>query len=574
MLLLSALYRARSCRLRFYDVHFLVTSSLIREYSHFSGAMISPYDDDNHEFFRYTSGRWLWNEKEQLLERYRRFNVLELQLAAANAVGSHCAKMTKIGEGNFNKVFKLTMEDQSTVIARIPHPNAGPPRITTASEVATMDFARSVLGIPVPRVLAYCANTTNPVGSEYILMEIASGAQLSEVWDHMEIDDQAKVVESVTDVETKFLSISFAQSGALFYAKDMPNCTPAEINGEVSQVVKDDIRRRFVLGPTVEREFWEEERAQMDLDRGPWTSANAYMEAIAHREIRWIQQYAKPRTPSVPLQSSAAQDSPVAHTDLLQKYLSVIAKLIPTEKDLLLPTLWHRDLHRGNVFVKDGEVSSIIDWQSVWVGPRILRARNPQLVDYDGTIQTKLLEGFKDLGPEEKNQVRDDVRRSILLYIYETTTASRNPALYKVMRCPNGKTLDQLLEFASDSWDGDILPLREVLIRIERDWHLTDTTSQCPYHFSKEEIAQHRRDGEGFNETAEFWENLEGRVDRTGYTLPQHFEDAVAYFSKLREVGLETLEDEERKTFDLQTRWLLDYATDDGSPSEKCSNAP
>jgi hypothetical protein len=48
--------------------------------------------------------------------------------------------MSKIGEGNFNKVFKLAMHDGSAVMARIPHPNAGPAFYTTASEVATTDF--------------------------------------------------------------------------------------------------------------------------------------------------------------------------------------------------------------------------------------------------------------------------------------------------------------------------------------------------------------------------------------------------------------------------------------------------
>jgi hypothetical protein len=49
----------------------------------------------------------------------------------------------------------------------------------------------------------------------------------------------------------------------------MPRYTPAEIRGEVLQTVKEDVQRRFVIGPTVEREFWEAERAQMALDRGP-----------------------------------------------------------------------------------------------------------------------------------------------------------------------------------------------------------------------------------------------------------------------------------------------------------------
>lgn len=65
--------------------------------------MDPAYDNDGHELFHYTSGRWLWKEKERLFERYRRFNVLELQNAAIVAVGSRsCTQMSKIGEGNFN----------------------------------------------------------------------------------------------------------------------------------------------------------------------------------------------------------------------------------------------------------------------------------------------------------------------------------------------------------------------------------------------------------------------------------------------------------------------------------------
>lgn len=93
------------------------------------------------DFFRYTSGRWLWDEQQQLQERYREFNILELQNIAIQASYSKsCLIMGKIGEGSYNKSFKLTMDNGKTVIARIPNPNAGPAYLTTASEVATMDF--------------------------------------------------------------------------------------------------------------------------------------------------------------------------------------------------------------------------------------------------------------------------------------------------------------------------------------------------------------------------------------------------------------------------------------------------
>jgi hypothetical protein len=98
-------------------------------------------DDDYGHFYRYDSGRWLWDEETRLQERYKRFNVSELKRIAAKSVGAHtCVSISKPAEGGSNKIFRLVMNDGSTVIARIPNPNAGPAFKTTASEVATMDF--------------------------------------------------------------------------------------------------------------------------------------------------------------------------------------------------------------------------------------------------------------------------------------------------------------------------------------------------------------------------------------------------------------------------------------------------
>lgn len=103
--------------------------------------MSDPSVDQHENFFRYTSGRWLWDEEQQLRDRFTPFNVLELQRIAARSVGANkCVAMIKLAEGSFNKTFRLTMDDGSTAIARLPHPIAGPKYYTTASEVATMDF--------------------------------------------------------------------------------------------------------------------------------------------------------------------------------------------------------------------------------------------------------------------------------------------------------------------------------------------------------------------------------------------------------------------------------------------------
>lgn len=102
-------------------------------------------DGGNDDLFRYTAGRWLWGEEEQLSRRYVKFNVDELVHIAMRSTGSSpCVAIKKLPEGGFNKVLLLTMSDGKDVIARIPNPNAGRPHFTTASEVATMQFVSFV----------------------------------------------------------------------------------------------------------------------------------------------------------------------------------------------------------------------------------------------------------------------------------------------------------------------------------------------------------------------------------------------------------------------------------------------
>ena len=109
--------------------------------NHLQEAHKTNYED----LYRYPSGRWLWDEEEQLRRRYRSFNVPELQKVAAESVGSKsCMTITKVLDSYHNKIFRLVMEDKKTVTVRMPSPNAGPPRYMIASEVATMELVRAL----------------------------------------------------------------------------------------------------------------------------------------------------------------------------------------------------------------------------------------------------------------------------------------------------------------------------------------------------------------------------------------------------------------------------------------------
>ena len=81
-----------------------------------------------------------------IIPQFAKFNLAELVKIATRATGSKsCIEVQKLPEGNFSKVFLLTMEDGKEVIAKLPNPNAGRQYFATASEVATMNYVRDTL---------------------------------------------------------------------------------------------------------------------------------------------------------------------------------------------------------------------------------------------------------------------------------------------------------------------------------------------------------------------------------------------------------------------------------------------
>ncbi|TVY47711.1 Altered inheritance of mitochondria protein, mitochondrial [Lachnellula occidentalis] len=514
----------------------------------------SPYE----HFFHYTSGRWLWDEESQKRSRFRVFNVQELQRIAAESVGAQaCVSISKLAEGGYNKVFRLVMDNGFVAIARIPNANTGAAYMTTASEVATMDFARTILNIPVPKVFAWSATADNPVEAEYIIMEEAPGTQLEDVWDSKTISDKTKIIRGLVEIEQKLLSVSFTRYGNIYFASDsFPGCEAANVVGDISAESKRVVEERFVIGPVVDRDFWKGERASMAIDRGPWESPQDYLTAIANWEIAWISSFAVPKAPKDIFVASKAQNSPSSHISLYKMFLRIVPYIFPKTKKLSGSTLWHWDMHSANLFVEGNRITSLIDWQDTWAGPLFLQFRHPKLVDYNGEVLLKLPEIYESLEEgNEKARTRNQVERSIILYTYETETDENNPLLSEILRVPQGRTRRQTVQFAANTWDGDILPFQQCLIRIERHWDELGFDTPCPIHFTEEELQVLYRDSEGWNERADFWDSLAGFVSRDGWTSNETYDQALEMFAELREEGLKNLSGRERVDFEAQTRW-------------------
>ncbi|KAL3420292.1 hypothetical protein PVAG01_08791 [Phlyctema vagabunda] len=237
-------------------------------------------------------------------------------------------------------------------------------------------------------------------------------------------------------------------------------------------------------------------------------------------------------------------------------FIRVIPYLFPENKKLSGSTLWHWDLHSGNLFVEGDRITSLIDWQDTWAGPLFLQFRHPKLVDYNGEVLLKLPETYESLDEgDEKARIRRQVEKSIVLYTYETQTDQENLLLSDILRIKHGRTRREVVNFAANTWEGDIIPFRQCLIRLERNWDELGFDAPCPIHFTEEDLQCHYKDGEGWNERADFWDAIAGFVSRDGWTANETYDHALVMFAELRAEGLKTLTGKERLEFEAQTRW-------------------
>lgn len=72
-------------------------------------------------------------------------------------------------------------------------------------------------------MLGWNATADNPASSEYILIEAATGTQLSVVWDELSPDLKLSIIREVVAIESKMLSLSFSQYIYLYVYPDVQN---------------------------------------------------------------------------------------------------------------------------------------------------------------------------------------------------------------------------------------------------------------------------------------------------------------------------------------------------------------
>lgn len=179
--------------------------------------------------------------------------------------------------GTSNRIFDLEFDDGSQLIAKIPFPIAGPPHFTTASEVATMYYAREMLRIPVPRVISWCSRAENtPVKSEYIIMEKVQGVQLYDHWVNLGNKPWFQFASDLVKMEKRLTDADFSNLGSLYFERDLPTETQRTSIRFIDKDGANVDHNGLCIGPSVDRRFWRGERTNMQIDRGPCTSVPTF----------------------------------------------------------------------------------------------------------------------------------------------------------------------------------------------------------------------------------------------------------------------------------------------------------
>ncbi|KAL4876368.1 hypothetical protein BJY04DRAFT_200076 [Aspergillus karnatakaensis] len=472
----------------------------------------------NEDLFRYTSGRWLYNEQQELSKRSFGFNISGLRDLAAETLGDSCVEVAKVSENLYSKTLSLKTKRGEEVFAKLPNPKSTNPRSVVASEVATIDYVRNILDIPVPKVLTWSSprQQNNPVEAEYILMEPAKGRKVSDVWDTMSDSQQIGLVKSVVALEQTLLNTKFASHGSLYYHGAHPDDSLHK-----AQSTADDETSRFFIGPTNQSPFWRDHLSYQSIDRGPWGTALEYLTAVANCEIALVR-YGNAQAPGYEFPSYKIQkhteeqpeepvvDFPITrlekvqaldyeifqsrtpkqreeHAQVLEKFLAVLPYILPPE-DFLRSVLHHHDLSSDNIFVDDSDptkITSILGWQGLYTAPLFMQTgRIPAIFDPTQNRSAEILD-----------------QRLELMDLYEQASRQANPALSKIIdtthpsKTDDDPTISIHQVMSTTSLSGPF-ELKELLIRIYEQW---DSIKQqrsldipCPISFSDKEIRRSR----------------------------------------------------------------------------------
>ncbi|RJE23333.1 hypothetical protein PHISCL_04319 [Aspergillus sclerotialis] len=424
------------------------------------------------------------------------------------------------------------MEDGFRAIVKIPYWISVLKRYATASEVATLTFLRSK-GIPVPEVYGWPSITENPVGVEYIIMEHAPGVRANTRWFDNTDRQKLELVTGVVDIEKELMGIPFGAVGSLYFKNDVSPQFQGPLYAPGTPDEAGD-SETYCIGPIADRTFWYGRRADLELDRGPWSDPKNYLLAIAEKEIKWTKKFGKPLELDFPHNTVfRGVISPQDYLELLKQYLSIAPYLLPADPSNTLsrPTLRHPDLTVSSVFICPDtfKVKCIIGWHHTVITPMLLAA---------GLEPPKYPSNYDTMGSDERAQVDELMNQRSFFHLYRVFNGGLNEMHLAVLNELLRIEIQGLALFANRQWCGNLMSLRRSLVRIPYIWDSLpgkDGAPECPIEFSENEVRdqiENERIWLDLNRMLCYWTNELGGPSEEGW-LPAEKYDAAVKGNKL-----------------------------------------
>ncbi|KAJ7076062.1 protein kinase subdomain-containing protein PKL/CAK/Fmp29 [Mycena belliarum] len=528
----------------------------------------SSMSDSLDDLFNYSSGRWLVNNDLRLAERRREFDVDELCRLAAQSVGrspQDIDTFVKLAEGGFNRTFLITMHGGFEMVARIPYPVTVPKFYAIASEVATMRFLRSS-GLPVPEVYDYSPSSDNAAKTEYIFMEFMRGTKLSDVWLELEEPDIVSVLRQIAQLESRPMSIPFPAGGSLYYANDLEKVT-----GKTGIPLSDE---RFCVGLDARLHMWYGRRSQLDVDRGPYESAEAALVAAARKELAYLEQFGRPLLPFQRERREAygyKEQSPSDHIKNLERYLLVASSLVPKNPALHHFRIRHPDLQPSNVIVSTSsdsnqlEIVGLLDWQHASILPQFLLAGIPgRLQNYDDPVSQALIPpslpaNADGLDQSEQSDAMGLYHRRLVHFHYVKNTEEYNKLHHDALSDPVSMFVRRLFDQAGAPWEGETHALKATLIEATEIWgRLTGEGVPCPVVFEPEDLRKTKELSAKLQVADENFEGCRGMVgfETETWVFNSHYEMAMALAELLKLRVLTEIPEEEVRA-KTEANWFL-----------------
>ncbi|KAL4921179.1 hypothetical protein BDW62DRAFT_220049 [Aspergillus aurantiobrunneus] len=415
-----------------------------------------------------TAGHWLHRDKLQREARYVQFDFAHLcEVAIGLCEGASCVSSYEKKEEGYNRVFILAMDTGKHVIARISTRVAGPPRLVTNSELATIEYLQSKIALPVPKILAWSDEPGNPVGSEYIIQDHVNGAQLHEHWSKMNTPQHMLSYGNIYFADAPIEDASF----------------------------KIPLENDFCIGPYCNPLFWNCGAGGPEIyDRpspncGPWKTISGYASGLIDTAFSRLPNESISSRDCHPFQGSVED-----HRRLLKICHETMQRTTGDDRvqKAALPTAIHADYNKRNIYVSpdDPTITGLTDWQQTAIEPAFLYAPN-----------TPDFAALPEADPSEEDHTsksRDEEQSLKDLSICQQT--------YKCRKLRPGRQLDsslfRLFHYCFTSWRGGVPAIRQELIDLRALWQeLKLPGSECPYSPSEQELADHARQFEDFETT-------------------------------------------------------------------------